>query len=524
MRPNRFASIKQHNQTSSREREGSEQFMVSKWPFGKVDRRGTVAAVLGFVAIGMSPSLVAQTCPFDDGNSQLTREGLVLTRYALGLTGASLVNGTDFSIADAPTIESNIACPSCRLNITGNIDSIGNPVVTVADATIISRKLAGFSGAALTNAVPLGSGSRNTASAVNSFLLTGCGAGASGWVQGGNSFGALGVIGTNDDQAMMLKSSGSFVSAQLADGSGLRIIRTSTAGAPAVANGSWRNSVGLTPYEGAAVAGGGADGTNCSDPTTDSTRSCGNVAVASWASIGGGIGNRVSGDLATVAGGASNTALANSSTVGGGFANSALGSDATVPGGLRNVARGRASFAAGSRAVARGDGMFLWNDGADFSDFDPAIWGSFGATPSNTAPLNNTFIVRATGGVQFITGSSGSQCFIVPNGTGWNCVSDRNVKHSVRAVSPKSILAKLATVPVSTWAFNGNERRQIGPMSQDFFRAFGLGDSDRAINSVDAQGVAFAAIQGLHQVVQEKDAEIAKLKADMAAIKKRLGM
>jgi hypothetical protein len=516
-----------NNHIFSRNCDEPEHRMQLRWRFPRLSDRSSRTQLLALTAIGVCATLSAQTCPFDDGNSMVTREGLVLTRYALGLTGAAMVNGTDFAATDAPTIASNIACPSCGLNITGNVDGGGNPVVTIADATIISRKLAGFSGAALTNGVGLGSGSRNTVSAVNSFLLAGCGAGANGWVQGGNSFGTFGIIGTNDDQAMMLKSSGSFVSAQLADNSGLRIIRTATAGAPAVTNGSWRNSVGLTPYEGAAVAGGGADGTNCPDPTTDSTRSCGNVAVAQWASIGGGIGNRVSGDLATVAGGASNSALTTSSTVGGGYANSALGSDATVPGGLRNVARGRASFAAGSRAVARGDGMFLWNDGADFSDFDPAIWGSFGATPSNTAPLNNTFIVRATGGVQFITGSSGSQCFVVPNGTGWNCVSDRNLKHSVRAVSPRSVLAKLATVPVSTWAFHGNERRQIGPMAQDFFRAFrqwGLSDSDRSINSVDAQGVAFAAIQGLNQIVKEKDAEIAKLKADIAAIKKRLRM
>ncbi len=98
----------------------------------------------------------------------------------------------------------------------------------------------------------------------------------------------------------------------------------------------------------------------------------------------------------------------------------------------------------------------------------------FGATPSNVTPLNNTFIVRATGGVQFISGVNSigaitsQQCFISPGGSGWNCVSDRNVKHTIKTVSPKSVLARLMTVPVSTWAFNGNERRQIGPMAQDF--------------------------------------------------------
>lgn len=130
----------------------------------------------GFVLIAFSvlsfalPTSHAQACPFDDGNSSLAVEGLILTRYALGITGAPLVASTGISAVDAPIVEAAITCPSCGLNITGN------PTLTVADATIISRKLAGFSGDALTNGVALGSGTRNTPAAVQSFLLSGCGA------------------------------------------------------------------------------------------------------------------------------------------------------------------------------------------------------------------------------------------------------------------------------------------------------------------------------------------------------------
>jgi hypothetical protein len=52
----------------------------------------------------------------------------------------------------------------------------------------------------------------------------------------------------------------------------------------------------------------------------------------------------------------------------------------------------------------------------------------------------------------------------------------------------------------------------MGPTAQDFSAAFGLGDSDTSIGTVDAEGVALAAIQGLYQIVQEKDAEIQNLK------------
>jgi hypothetical protein len=135
-----------------------------------------VAATLFAVSLLANARAFAQTCPFDDGNSTLANDGLVLTRYALGIRGAAMLANTDFVAGDAATIESNIACPACGLRITDDRDGLNNPIFTATDATIISRKLAGLSGDALTNGLALGSGTRNTPAAVNSFLLAGCGA------------------------------------------------------------------------------------------------------------------------------------------------------------------------------------------------------------------------------------------------------------------------------------------------------------------------------------------------------------
>jgi len=59
----------------------------------------------------------------------------------------------------------------------------------------------------------------------------------------------------------------------------------------------------------------------------------------------------------------------------------------------------------------------------------------------------------------------------------------------------------------------------MGPMAQDLYAAFGLGSSDKAINSVDADGIALAAIQGLHQRLQEKDKEIKELRGELETLK-----
>ena len=59
-------------------------------------------------------------------------------------------------------------------------------------------------------------------------------------------------------------------------------------------------------------------------------------------------------------------------------------------------------------------------------------------------------------------------------------------------------------------------------MAQDFHAAFGLGTDDKHIATVDADGVALAAIQGLNQKLNEKDAEIQALKQSVAELKETL--
>jgi hypothetical protein len=41
--------------------------------------------------------------------------------------------------------------------------------------------------------------------------------------------------------------------------------------------------------------------------------------------------------------------------------------------------------------------------------------------------------------------------------------------------------------------------RHIGPVSEDFYRAFGVGDNAKSIGTVDEGGVALAAIRGLYR-------------------------
>ena len=55
-------------------------------------------------------------------------------------------------------------------------------------------------------------------------------------------------------------------------------------------------------------------------------------------------------------------------------------------------------------------------------------------------------------------------------------------------------------------------------MAQHFYAAFGVGDDEGRIGNIDADGVALAAIQGLNQLVEEKDAQIAALTERVSAL------
>ncbi len=77
----------------------------------------------------------------------------------------------------------------------------------------------------------------------------------------------------------------------------------------------------------------------------------------------------------------------------------------------------------------------------------------------------------------------------------------------------------------STRRYRGSDDPQVchvGPTAQDFMAAFGLGASERHIGTVDADGVVLAAIQGLYQVVQEKDAKIEALEARLSMLEEAL--
>jgi hypothetical protein len=101
--------------------------------------------------------------------------------------------------------------------------------------------------------------------------------------------------------------------------------------------------------------------------------------------------------------------------------------------------------------------------------------------------------------------------------------SDRNAKENFTDIKPRDVLEKVAALPITSWNYKQDtSSRHLGPMAQDFYAAFGVGPDDKHITTVDADGVALAAIQGLNQKVEEKDAKIDDLEKRLKRLEQLL--
>jgi hypothetical protein len=232
-----------------------------------------------------------------------------------------------------------------------------------------------------------------------------------------------------------------------------------------------------------------------------------NEASGEYATVGGGLGNEASDTRTAVGGGSSNTANGRHTTIGGGFSNrtsnssatisggssnEAIGSGATVPGGSNNTAIGNFSFAAGRRASADHDGAFVFGD------------SSFTRIRSNA--------------------SNEARFQMKVHAPEFNPLSARSAKINVESIDPLIALEGVQSLEISTWEFREHDSgRHMGPMAGEFAETFGLGDDDESIATVDADGVALAAIQGLAQKLNEKDDRIAELEERLSVLESQVG-
>jgi uncharacterized coiled-coil protein SlyX len=229
-----------------------------------------------------------------------------------------------------------------------------------------------------------------------------------------------------------------------------------------------------------------------------------------------------------------------------GFACTAIGFT-TVAGGQGSVALGYRTIAGADYSVALGfraatcdggtipsppscvglierSGSFVWGDESDDLSYVQS-------------QANNEFRIRAKGGVRLrvsdaangnTPGFSGNiGCDLTAGVPSWTCASSRDVKRSFKSVDGEFVLSQIRNLPLSTFSYIGDTSgiRHMGPVAEDFYEAFSLGDSNKSINAQNMAGVSLAAVKGLEartaHLQTENDALKEQVTAQQAQLKQQ---
>ena len=250
----------------------------------------------------------------------------------------------------------------------------------------------------------------------------------------------------------------------------------------------------------------------------------GRVEGAYWDDINIGHGSAAFGINSTASGDYSFATGVGQAT---GFGATALGTNAW--------ATGTYSVAIGNFARASGPSSFAFGYNANTNSKEGAIvFSDNSAATDLNAAADNQFVVRAArfwlgtnngvtaGPGRFIETSTGAY---LSSGGAWTNSSDSTRKTAFRDIDGDSVLAQLAAMRIRTWAYNDEDStvRHLGPTAQDFRAAFSLGDSETAIATVDADGVALAAIQALTRANAALRSQIAALEERLTTLEAALG-
>jgi hypothetical protein len=248
------------------------------------------------------------------------------------------------------------------------------------------------------------------------------------------------------------------------------------------------------------------------------------VTASSTVGVGFGSGVTVSGTAGFSAG---------ASNVCSGFACTAIGY--TVRAG------GQGSVALGYRTTANNDySVALGYRASNNTHTGTMAMGDESTTDSVRNQADNEFRIRYNGGIRLrvSTAANGNTpgaggnvgCDLTVAVPSWTCASSRTLKENFRTVDGEDVLKRLKSLPVSTWSMKGGKGvRHLGPVAEDFYKAFPLGLGSTTIGMGDIDGVNLAAAKALearttalNKELKAKDAEIAQLRNKSADLEARL--
>jgi Chaperone of endosialidase len=168
-----------------------------------------------------------------------------------------------------------------------------------------------------------------------------------------------------------------------------------------------------------------------------------------------------------------------------------------------------------------------------------AIGDSAIATASNSIELGNTAVTfTGINGAAYSlenalvvgnSGANGNGAYLTISGT-WTNASDRNKKENYVLLNSGDILSKIDSLPILRWNYKGEPAsvQHIGPIAQDFYKLFHVGNNNVSISTIDPAGVALIGVQALHKkivvVTNNINDSIQTLQTENARLKEQLSV
>jgi hypothetical protein len=150
---------------------------------------------------------------------------------------------------------------------------------------------------------------------------------------------------------------------------------------------------------------------------------------------------------------------------------------------------------------------YLATGGTPDTSYGSFVWTDRSSNTSVSPTASNQTIFRSSGGYWLYSNAGlTAGVTVAPGGGAWSTISDRSMKENFQAVNSRDVLRRVLNLPISTWNYKAQNAsiRHIGAMAQDFSAAFKVGENDTTISTIDPDGVALAAIQGLNEEMKDE--------------------
>jgi len=162
------------------------------------------------------------------------------------------------------------------------------------------------------------------------------------------------------------------------------------------------------------------------------------------------------------------------------------------------------------------DGYGVYGQSGSFGVYGNSTSGGYGV--SGIASGYGTGVYGQSASGSDFRGSWGESTI----GAAWTNGSSRVLKENFTNLDSQAILGKILQLPITEWNYISLPGSNfIGPMAEDFYASFGLGNSS-GIDTISPAAIALVGIKALNENLNNQQVEIASLSASLGSIDSRI--